>query len=130
MIKSMSQRFNKIAPELFYNEKGLSNVLVSALKYNGRARIMNRSNQIDLSSYIFNLAPVELDGIFISEVATFLEDKYNITVDDIVVNRNEDNKRVVLSVEIFYSFAEENIKMVIMNKYKESFPSDDFKDIY
>jgi len=126
----MSQRFNKIAPELYYNEKGLSNLIVSALKFNGRARLMNRGKSLDLYSFIFKNYPKELDGILSSEITSFLENRYDIEINAVIVKRDEQNTNVVLSLIIEYSYNNEEIKMTILNKYKEALPNERFQDIY
>jgi len=126
----MSQRFNGITPQMYYDEEGLSNLLVSALKFNGRARLMNRGDKLDLYSFVFKNYPKELDGILSSEIITFLEDRYDIDIDAVIVKRDEVNTNVVLSLIIQYSYNDENIKITILNKYKEALPNDRFQDIY
>ena len=130
MIKSMSQRFNKIAPEIYYNGQGLSNLIVSSLKYNGRARLMNRGNSIDLYSFVFKNYPKELDGLLASEIIVFLEDKYDIEVEAVFVKRGTVDPNRVISLILEYKFDEKNIRITLLNKYKEALPNDRFKDIY
>jgi len=130
MIKSMSQRFNKIAPEIYYNEQGLSNLIVSSLKYNGRARLMNRGNSIDLYSFVFKSYPKELDGLLASEIIVFLEERYDIEVEAVFVKRGDKDPNRVISLILEYKFDNKNIRITLLNKYKEALPNDRFKDIY
>ena len=130
MIKSMSIKFNGLLPTIIKEQSSaLSNSIVSALLFSGRARLMSNS-YFDLYDYIFseNSFDSNLNQIIKEAISNFIFERFNINVINVLIVIDQENREKKITLE--YAEKDDYISINIIKKINPTLTNQNKKDIF